>query len=46
MIDPKPIDKLDALDGARSDLTPLTFVRSAGLANLLVARRWTCTPGA
>src|SRR5262249_45057580 len=38
MIDPKPNDKLNALDVARSNLTPWTFVRAAGLANLLVAR--------
>ena len=37
MIHAKPIDKLYALDGARSDLTPRTFVHAAGLANLLVA---------
>jgi len=37
MIDPKPNDKLNALDGAKSDLTPWTFVRAAGLANLVVA---------
>jgi hypothetical protein len=36
-IHPKPIDKFDALDRARSDLTPWVFVRAAGLANLLVA---------
>jgi hypothetical protein len=37
MIDPKPNDKLNALGEAKSDLTPWTFVRAAGLANLLVA---------
>ena len=37
MIYPKPNDKLDPLEGARSDLTPWIFVRAAGLANLLVA---------
>jgi hypothetical protein len=37
MIDPKPNHKLNALDGAKSDVTPWTFVRAAGLANLIVA---------
>jgi hypothetical protein len=37
MIDTKPNDKLNALGGAKSDVTPWTFVRAAGLANLLVA---------
>src|SRR4051812_37528508 len=37
MIYPKPNDKLDTPDGSRSVLTPWTFVRAAGLANLLVA---------
>jgi hypothetical protein len=36
MIDPKPNDKLNAWDGAKSDVTPWTFVRAAALANLLV----------
>ena len=36
MIYPKPNDKLNALGGAESDLTPWTFVRAAALANLLV----------
>jgi hypothetical protein len=33
----KPIDKLDIWDRARPEPTPWTFVRAAGLANLLVA---------
>ena len=33
----RPIDKLGALDGARSDLTFWTSVRAAALANLLIA---------
>jgi len=33
----KPIDKLDIWDRARPEPTPRTFVRAAGLANLLVA---------
>ena len=37
MIQPKPNDKLDAGNGARSELTPWSFVRAAGRANLLVA---------
>ena len=37
MICPKPNDKLNALGEAKSDLTPWTFVRAAGLVNLLVA---------
>jgi hypothetical protein len=37
MIDPKPINKLNASDRTRSDLTPRTFTRAAGLANLIVA---------
>jgi hypothetical protein len=37
MIDPKPNDQLIVFGGAKSDLTPRTFVRAAGLANLLVA---------
>ena len=37
MIYPKPNDKLNALGEAKSDLTPWAFVRSAALANLLVA---------
>ena len=37
MIDPKPNDKLNALGEAKSDLTPWTFVRAAGLANLMGA---------
>jgi hypothetical protein len=37
MIPPKPNDKLNAWDGAKSDLTPWTFVRAASLANLMVA---------
>lgn len=37
MIDPMPTDKLNAWDGVRSDLTPWTFMRAAGLANLIVA---------
>ena len=36
MIPPKPNDKLNAWDGAKSDVTPWTFVRAAALANLLV----------
>jgi hypothetical protein len=33
----KPTDLLDIRDGARPGPTPRTFVRAAGLANLLVA---------
>jgi hypothetical protein len=36
MIYPNPIDKLNALDGARSDLTPRTYMQAAGSANLIV----------
>jgi hypothetical protein len=37
MIYPKPNAKLDTPDRSRSILTPWTFMRAAGLANLLVA---------
>lgn len=37
MIHPKAINKLNALHRAGSSLTPRTFVRAAGLANVLVA---------
>jgi hypothetical protein len=37
MIYPKPTNGLEILDGARSEPTPRTFVRAAGLANLIVA---------
>jgi hypothetical protein len=36
MIHPKPIETLAGPDGARSELTPRTFGRAAGLANLIV----------
>jgi hypothetical protein len=36
MIDPKPIDQFDSSAGARDVLTPRTFVRTTGKANLLL----------